>query len=740
MNLNHPTFGLSLSDYYKWQKEARAGGRPDREGPIRPLPTPQELAQGTEPARAPPGDNRPSLSASPRSPSEVSRDAQVTALRQGGMAQDKAEEAAGVSSLATEVAPVSGTALAGADTAYHLQRKEFAPAALAALGVIPGVGKVVQKGAKAAGKGVSKVLKKAVGEVAEDTPEAIDAARTRLSSAPSSAPTTPAAELVPPKTTGEIAAQGAEPPPGKGVGFWAHPEGQEGVAPLPLQDIKQDAGKTGRRAAITATNFRDMPLEEANKAAAGMRHIIAKPDGTIVGAPTHVRTAEDIANMRAQFDQTLRVGESADYNWYQDMRDMISEGTRGMGPPTPRNQPPRIGHNQGPPLDDVPAPKQQGTGDLLASELAHTSPQRQPDPNLGAAIRMHNAYELGKPLERFPTGRAARAYIAARDADTPVREILGKKTGVYQKGLSPDAPWGTTGTNDIWHARAFDYKSPTGRPWEAALTPQQHSFMDGETILATQRANAAKLGGRDDWKPLEVQAMAWVGKRAESYMADGIPREEAMQLAKRSYREAQDKYTAGVVSETTPGLKTRHRTDISEGSPEARQEYFDKTRWAEPGGADPLYAGAGIYQRPTQDATGVYQMPGGPLERNPAERFSPYVGRTGKTGQRQMDPESASVMKQVEQLRATLGVQNAAAFFMETPTNAVKRLTSMGFNPGGQLTIEQVQRLQEVGKKYGVGDVMHAGPGRAYMTDFSGAERPGFTKQKAQSLGDELAS
>jgi hypothetical protein len=168
LNLNHPTFGLSLGDYYKWQKEARAGGKPDREAPIRPLPSAEELAKGTEPARAPPGDNRPSLSASPRSPSEVSRDAQVTALRQGGMSQDDAEGAGGASSLATEMAPGTGTALAGADTAYHLKRGEYAPAAIAALGLAPGVGKIAGKGIQAAGKGVERMLKKGAGEELAD--------------------------------------------------------------------------------------------------------------------------------------------------------------------------------------------------------------------------------------------------------------------------------------------------------------------------------------------------------------------------------------------------------------------------------------------------------------------------------------------------------------------------------------------------------------------------------------------
>tara|TARA_Y100000593_G_scaffold64021_1_gene118261 strand:+ start:1190 stop:4159 length:2970 start_codon:yes stop_codon:yes gene_type:complete len=64
-------------------------------------------------------------------------------------------------------------------------------------------------------------------------------------------------------------------------------------------------------------------------------------------------------------------------------------------------------------------------------------------------------------------------------------------------------------TNEILRGRTFGYKIDS---W--GLTPQEQIFIDHEIVLAVDRANKKKLGGRSDWTPLELQAMASLSSKA----------------------------------------------------------------------------------------------------------------------------------------------------------------------------------------------------------------------------------
>ena len=235
---------------------------------------------------------------------------------------------------------------------------------------------------------------------------------------------------------------------------------------------------SGKRQAITATSLRQMPMDEAIAIAQSEQHLIPKKGGGFVGAPYWVKDAQDLARMRADFDAQA-VGGVPGANWY----GRAQEGNRIMAGPDPARQ------------------------HLLAGEQALWSAQSTPDTNLGALLSGHNAYEAGKPLEIARTGQQARTYQRARDTDTSIP--LGAKTGIYGQHLDPTRSSPTTGTNDIWHARAFNYRTPEGDPWDRALTPQQHAFMDAETVLAVDRANKAKLAG------------ALIGRRARSRRRHG---------------------------------------------------------------------------------------------------------------------------------------------------------------------------------------------------------------------------
>ena len=80
--------------------------------------------------------------------------------------------------------------------------------------------------------------------------------------------------------------------------------------------------------------------------------------------------------------------------------------------------------------------------------------------------------------------------------------------------------------HDIWQGRAFGYKTPEGKPWDAGFSPQQHAFMDQQMIAIQDQLNNAKAGGFTDWNPLNTQAGAWTGAKIRS--GDLLPSDAAM--------------------------------------------------------------------------------------------------------------------------------------------------------------------------------------------------------------------
>lgn len=448
------------------------------------------------------------------------------------------------------------------------------------------------------------------------------------------------------------------------------------------------AAPAARRAAITATNLRDMPLPQAIKAARTEAHVIPSPsrESAFVGAPGTIKSRADLEAMRAQIDEAARLGaEVGGEKWYDKARGAVTELTAG---------------------DPVRAR-------LLAQELALTSPQATPETNLGFALNMHNAYEMGQPLDLVRNTRTAQAYNAARGAGTDIP--LGAKTGPYAQNIDPTVPYSTVGTNDIWHARSFGYPESTIK---GGLKEQQHAFMDAETVLAVDRANRAKFGGRRDWTSPEIQAGTWVGQRAQAQAAEGTPIAEALAQGAKGYPEALQKYTAYGPTDPVPGLGTGHRPDIVAGTPEAAAYGADPRSTFSPEGVDVYHQALGGYQRKTLPTTGIYESPGGPLEVSPGEAARTMVGMAGKSGARTWDPASLEMLRAAEAAKAYVNAQNMAAAVMSVPTNKAGRLGSVEFLTGGkQFTPEQVNQIRELGAKANLPDLAHLGD-RAIMTNW----------------------
>jgi hypothetical protein len=495
-----------------------------------------------------------------------------------------------------------------------------------------------------------------------------------------------------------------------------------------------DQVSTGRRTMVDPSLYlRDKTLADAMGIASKEGHIIPNAEGGFVGAPYNLRSPEDLQNLRKSFDEAARLGASVGgEKWYEQGRNVVSE----IAPNNPALQA------------------------QMARTLGLTSSQATPEVNLGFALQAHNAWEGGEPADLVRTTLQAEKYNRARATGEPIE--LGPKTEIYGINLDPNQPWTTTGTNDIWHARALGYTDAKGRPWDEALSPQQHQFMDAETVLAVKRANEEKWGGRSDWTAPEIQAAAWVGRRAQAKgdeklakLTEAQKKDETIQIpdreqtianelakASKGYGAALEKHTAYGTSEATPGVGTGHLPAVAEGSPELRAEYAQDPRstYSPPGaGGYDIYHGAmGMLRRPTLPTTGIYEGPKGTeVNQGEAARILADIAQGKTSGEATWSPVAKRMITAAEAAKGYVGAQNMSAASMLFPKNKPGRLNSLQFDTGGQWSPEQIDALKAIGKDYDIPDLVHLGD-KAYLSQFPKPERALSTKQEAE-LGDRLS-
>lgn len=458
------------------------------------------------------------------------------------------------------------------------------------------------------------------------------------------------------------------------------------------------------RGIVNTPDLRVFPTEQAVSIARGEPHLMQDASGQYIGAPRGVMSPEDIAVMRTAFDKDVVAGAGG-ADWYTRARDANVEWA-GQDPARQR---------------------------LLAQEEALWSAQSTPDTNLNFALQGHNAYEMGTPLNLVRTGQQARTYRTARDMG---REIpLGKKTGVYGQHLDPTSPHATTGTNDIWHARGFGYTNPNGSLFSRALTPQEHRFLDYETMLAVDRANKSKLAGRTDWQAHEIQAAPWVAGKGRALAVKGRKAEaEGIGEASKTYPDFANKYTAFGTYEQTPGAMTGHLPDLVAGAPETRAAYAADPRssWAQEG-RDVIYDALGLYQRPTLSATGLYTPPGGVMEVNPANVARPLVGIKDFA----VDPASRKAMTLGEGLRAYIDAQGAGAWNKPILNAPAGKMGSVFTPLERQLNPDEMLKMKALGEKYNLGDVIDTGQG-VTLTSF--AKNAPSGKEVGKALKRNLTS
>jgi hypothetical protein len=490
---------------------------------------------------------------------------------------------------------------------------------------------------------------------------------------------------------------------------------------------------------VDVPSLRGMPIGEALKTAVNNPHLIeggAGQRGAFVGGPPAVQSMADLQALRDRYDQGVGAGERG-ARWYDEYRDAIARVT---------------GNN---PLQNL----------WMARLQAQYSPSAQPETELGFALGESNAAVMG---DRRKTGRVANfnAFTNALQQNDPYQLARGQKTGEYGTKINPDllVP-SATGVNDFRQGQQLGFKKGT------ALGPTQHTFMDYETAQAVNRANAEKLGGRDDWTGEQIQAAGWVHDKAQALMraSPNLSYEDAFARAKTTIGDWFDKHTAYMTHEVIPGSETQHLPRLQTATQAEKDAYSldPRASWAiAPGNRDAIYSSfvrpdrpgvaarvdttvpyQGVYQPPKQypdtPQTGPLRAWGEPLPVTPPlELNKGMVARPlisfQKTPQGSVIADADKRMLDLaETLRGSIDVQNAEAGHASTIAAPGKSLGSLLIeNPHGPLTRDQAAGIRDVGVRYGYPDLVDRGNAVA-LTNFGGAQSGAAVGQQLRQ-GDIL--
>ena len=400
-----------------------------------------------------------------------------------------------------------------------------------------------------------------------------------------------------------------------------------------------------------------------------------KPDGAggYIGAPRTVDSPQALGAMRraldGQFSDAVTAVREADPNrlgtWYD----------RAKGGVAVSSEPYQL--------------------DRVLDQHAVYSAGVSPESELGFALKHLNSRAIGEPVMAYRGAPMRKLDDAVTASEAPT---LGFKIGEYRVKNDPREPnTGLFGVNDFRAAQGFGYTTPDGRIWKGGVSPTMHPFMDGETALMVDRANANAVGGRTDWAGPHLQELPWVlGKaqdiygRGKSGRFAGDPADGMAAALREANNTAQDyfyKHAAAATHEAVPGASTGHVPGLLSASPEEKLAYGEIGRWDVPaaytlsnaptvglGNRDALYSAVGFRQLPSVRSAGAYINSAGQLETNPVTLARPLVDFP-TAGIGQMAEGTDKVMNAVERFRAVMDAQEAGAFNLPNTMNAAKQKT-----------------------------------------------------------------
>lgn len=465
------------------------------------------------------------------------------------------------------------------------------------------------------------------------------------------------------------------------------------------------AGPVRPKRSTEVPSLRGLPVDEAIAIARKEPHLIKAGDqseGFYVGAPREMSSRRDLTQARKEFDnyvgQDWRGGD-----WYDRYRAGVNEVTGG---------------------DPV-------KNRWMTSQEGQWSAGVDPGSELGFSLKENNAAIAGMPVK---AGRPAahEAHMAAIEAQDPSLYMLGRKTGEYQRLITPDQPLppGATGVNDFRHARNWGYTEASGTAQKNAITGAAHKFLDYETALAVDRANKANLGGRSNWTGEQLQAAPWVRQKALDIQARGgknpdgsfkLSYEEAFARANRTIADYFDKHTAFATHEAIPGADvTGHMPLSALASAEERAAYSADPRstWANaPLARDAIYAetgipgtGVSVRTRPSTEMQGMYTTPAGNTEFNPGWTARPLVAfEAGSV--KSVAPADRTILDAGEAIRGYVDAQNAAAWHKPWLGGATSESGSRFFPREGKATPLELMAMKAKMAQHGLTDIVDTGQG-----------------------------
>ena len=329
-----------------------------------------------------------------------------------------------------------------------------------------------------------------------------------------------------------------------------------------------------------------------------------------------------------------------------------------------------------------------------------------PESELAFALKHLNSRVAGTP-EMAYRGAGMRNLDKAVAENRPAR--MGFKIGEYANKNDPRLPnTGLFGVNDFRRAQGMGYTDPQGNPWKAGVSETMHPFMDAETALQVQRANAAGIGGRTDWSGPHIQEVPWVYGKGQDLHGRGLRGryagdelegiKSAIRDANNTARDYMYKHAASATHEAIPGASIGHVPQALEMTPEQKLAYGAQGRWdvqapdvalsefptVGAGPRDSIYSALGYRQLPSRQANGLYMNNLGQVETNPMTIARPLMDFPTGGGGGRMAENSSNVMNAAEQFRALMDAQEAGAYNLPNTMDSVKGKTSLVFDTRGR--------------------------------------------------------
>lgn len=542
--------------------------------------------------------------------------------------------------------PVVGTAQAGRDFERARREGDKLGMGLAGLGMVPVVGGVT--------KGISKLRKGA--KAADKAADAAPALREVIEAAVAKSDEVPEALAGFGKKKAKEAARQKEIQKAiKEAGDAAKDHADEG----------KKVGGQRKSGAVPADFYRKMEAEQGPeavlRAAKRGEHITRRADGSIIGAPRHITSGAGLGAMRksldTQFDEGVDALKFADPERVGDWYERAKAGQAASSEPYQLNR----------------------ALDATAVYSAGVSPESE----LAFALKHMNTRALGAP-EMAYRGAGMRTLDRAIEQDKAPR--LAAKIGEYRVKNDPRVPVeGSFGVNDFRAAQGFGYTDAQGKPWKAGVSQQMHPFMDAETALMVDRANARAAGGKTDWTGPHLQEVPWIyGKAQDLYErgkkatykggTEGMVR--ALRDANKTTADYFPKHTFSSTYEYVPGANTGHVPELLNAPDDVKRAYGEVGRWdidktgeaalygmpesVGAGRRDALHSAMGLRQLPTEQGVGVYKNTAGQVENNPVTVTRTLANfPTGDSST--LHPNFREAMGAGERFRAAMDVQEAGA-------------------------------------------------------------------------------